>query len=96
MLVAVLLASLAVAAVGPIGFVAFLAPNLGRRLARTSGAGKVAAAAVMGALLILGADIIARRIAEPAELPVGIVTILLGGPYFLWLLARGDRVGTPA
>jgi iron complex transport system permease protein len=96
MLIAVLLASLAVAAVGPIGFVAFLAPNLGRRLARTSGAGKVAAAAVMGALLILAADIIARRIAEPAELPVGIVTILLGGPYFLWLLARGDRVGAPA
>ena len=79
-----------------LGFVAFLAPNLGRRLARTSGAGKVAAGAVMGALLDIGADIIARRIAEPAELPVGIVTILLGGPYFLWLLARSDRVGATA
>ena len=84
---------IAVAATGPIAFVAFLAPNIGRRLARTSGAGKVVAACTVGALLVLAADILARRIVAPAELPVGIVTILLGAPYFLYLLARSDRVG---
>lgn len=96
LLLAVVLASIAVAATGPIAFVAFLAPNIGRRLARTSGAGKVVAACTVGALLVLAADILARRIVAPTELPVGIVTILLGAPYFLYLLARADRVGATA
>ena len=45
---------------------------------------------------MLAADILARRIVAPTELPVGIVTILLGAPYFLYLLARSDRVGATA
>ncbi|MEM1200826.1 MAG: iron chelate uptake ABC transporter family permease subunit, partial [Pseudomonadota bacterium] len=41
-----------------------------------------------GAILLLGADMIARVIVAPAELPIGIVTAVLGGPFFLWLLLR--------
>jgi iron complex transport system permease protein len=96
LVLAVVLASIAVATTGPIAFVAFLAPNIGRRLARTSGAGTIVAACTVGALLVLAADIVARRIVAPTELPVGIVTILLGAPYFLYLLARSDRVGVAA
>jgi iron complex transport system permease protein len=92
-IVAVGLCAFAVAAVGPIAFVAFLAPHIARRLARTSGAGELAASAAIGALLVLAADIVARRAFDPIELPVGIVTVLLGGPYFLWLLFRADRLG---
>ncbi|WP_373508455.1 iron chelate uptake ABC transporter family permease subunit [Thiocapsa sp.] len=42
---------------------------------------------MLGAILLLGADLIARTLVAPAELPIGIVTALLGGPFFLWLLA---------
>ena len=55
-----------------------------------------AASTAIGALLVLGSDIVARRVVEPAELPVGIVTALLGGPYFLALLLRADRVSAAA
>ena len=86
--VAVGLAAVGVAVAGPIAFVAFIAPHLARRLARASGSGLLPASAAIGALLVVGADLVARRVVEPAELPVGIVTVLLGAPFFLWLLVR--------
>lgn len=89
--VAVTLAAVSVAVAGPIGFVAFVAPHLARRLARASGSGILPAAAAIGALLLIGSDILARRILEPSELPVGILTVILGAPYFLWLLSRSQR-----
>lgn len=92
--IAVGLAAVSVTVAGPVGFVAFIAPHLARRLARASGAGVIPAAAALGALLLIAADIVARRIVDPAELPVGILTVLLGAPYFLWLLARADRLGS--
>jgi iron complex transport system permease protein len=94
--VAVGLAAVGVAVAGPIAFVAFIAPHLARRLARASGSGQLPASAAIGALLVVGADLIARRVVEPAELPVGIITVLLGAPFFLWLLVRSDRVGATA
>lgn len=79
------------AAAGPIGFVALIAPQLARRF--TGGPGlPLIPAAFAGAVLVVGADIIARRAFAPIELPVGVVTGVLGAPYFLWLLAR--RGGT--
>lgn len=87
------LAAVSVTVAGPIGFVAFIAPHLARRLARASGSGVLPATAAIGAFLLIGADIIARRIIDPAEIPVGIITVLLGAPYFLWLLARAARSG---
>ena len=78
--VAVALAAVSVAIAGPIG----------------SGSGILPAAAAIGGLLLIGSDILARRILDPSELPVGILTVVLGAPYFLWLLARGPRAGGAA
>jgi iron complex transport system permease protein len=91
--VAVALAALAVAVAGPVGFVAFVAPHIARRLAATSGAGALPASAGVGALLVLASDLSAQRLFAPASLPVGIVTALLGAPYFLYLLQRANRLG---
>ncbi len=96
LLVAVALASLCVAIAGPIAFVAFVAPHMARRLARASGAGLIPATAVIGGLLLLGADTIARALAPMGEMGVGIITIALGAPWFLWLLLRADRLGAAA
>jgi iron complex transport system permease protein len=93
---AVALTTVSVAAAGPIAFVAFIAPHIARRLARTTGSGLLPASAAVGALLVVGADLVARRVLEPVELPVGIVTVLMGGPFFLWLLVRGSAVRSAA
>jgi iron complex transport system permease protein len=50
-------------------------------------------AAAFGALLLVASDLVARRIFAPTELPVGIVTSVLGAPYLLYLLARANRIG---
>lgn len=93
-LVGVALVALAVAAAGPIAFVALAAPQLARRLTRTSGIG-MGTAALMGGLLVLVSDIVAQRLFAPTQLPVGVVTGSLGGAYLIWLLAREWR-RTPA
>jgi iron complex transport system permease protein len=89
---AVGLAAIATASAGPIAFVALVAPQIARRLVRTAGATLVPSALV-GAALVLLADIAARRAFAPTELPVGIVTGIIGAPYLLWLLARANRIG---
>ena len=76
---------------GPIEFVAFVAPPIARRLTRTSLT--IVPAALGGGLLVLLADLIARRAFAPTELPVGVVTGVIGAPYLLWLLARANKVG---
>ena len=83
---AVVIVSVTVAAIGPVGFVAFVAPHIAARLARTQFP-PVALAAMCGASLMAAADLIART-AFPWEVPVGIVTAAVGGPFLLWLLMR--------
>lgn len=90
--VAVALAALAVAAAGPITFVAFVAGPIARRLVNSPGA-CVVPAAFVGALVTVVADLAARRILAPTELPVGIMTAVIGAPYLLWLLMRRARTG---
>jgi iron complex transport system permease protein len=85
------LAAIAVAATGPIGFVAFIAPHIARVLTRASGAAVLPAAALCGALLVLASDLVGRLLLSPTEIPVGIVTSVLGAPFFLWLLYRASR-----
>lgn len=89
LLAAVALAAIATAAVGPIGFVALAAPQLAMRVLRTPGP-PILASGLMGAVLVVGSDVIARTIL-PVELPVGIVTSALGGPFLLYLLVRTNR-----
>jgi iron complex transport system permease protein len=50
-------------------------------------------AALAGVVLLLASDLVGRRLFAPTELPVGIITGIIGGPYLLWLLARANRVG---
>lgn len=86
---AVIVASAATAVAGPIGFVAFVAPQIAHRLTRGAGAGPFTGGLV-GAVLVLGADLIGRELL-PVNMPVGLVTALLGAPFLLWLLLRGGR-----
>lgn len=86
------LAAIATASAGPIAFVALVAPQIARRLAHAAGATLVPSALV-GAALVLLADLAARRAFAPTELPVGVVTGIIGAPYLLWLLARANRIG---
>ncbi|GAA1774476.1 FecCD family ABC transporter permease [Streptomonospora arabica] len=90
--VAVALAAMATAAAGPIGFVALVAPQIVRRLLPGRGA-LLAPAAAVGALLVVAADLAARLPFTPVELPVGVMTGVLGAPVLLYLLARANRIG---
>ncbi|WP_415975222.1 FecCD family ABC transporter permease [Rhodococcus sp. 077-4] len=89
LLAAVALAAIATAAAGPIGFVALAAPQIALRILRTPGP-PIIASALLGGLLVVASDLIARTIL-PVELPVGIVTSALGGPFLLYLLVRSNR-----
>jgi iron complex transport system permease protein len=92
LVVGVALAAIATAAAGPIGFLALVAPQIARRLVHARTVALLPSAAV-GALLLSAADLVGRRVVAPTELPVGIVTALLGAPYLLVLLARAHRIG---
>ncbi|MFV2100921.1 FecCD family ABC transporter permease [Micromonospora sp. LOL_024] len=88
---AVLLVALAAAAAGPVSFVALTAPHLARRLTRAPGV-NLLPAAMIGALIIVLADQVALRVL-PGQLPVGVVTGVIGGGYLAWLLATERRAG---
>jgi iron complex transport system permease protein len=82
-----------VAAAGVIGFVGLVVPHLVRLAIGADHRTLIPASALLGASLILAADLVARTVVAPAELPIGIVTSILGAPFFLWLLLRGRGVG---
>jgi iron complex transport system permease protein len=86
----VVLAATATGAAGPIGFVALTAPQLARRLTRTPQL-PLLGSALTGAVVLVGADLVARTLLPPLEIPVGALTSLVGGPYLLWLLGRGGE-----
>ncbi|MEU0152010.1 FecCD family ABC transporter permease [Micromonospora fulviviridis] len=88
---AVLLVSVAAAAAGPVSFLALTAPHLARRLTRAPGP-NLLPAAIVGAALLLAADQLAQHAVAGRQLPVGVVTGVLGGGYLAWLLA-GERGG---
>lgn len=89
----VALAAVATASAGPVTFVALVAPQIARRLVGGRSLALLPAAAC-GALLLTASDLVARRIVAPTELPVGVVTAVLGAPYLLYLLARSNRIGS--
>lgn len=94
--ISIALVSAIVSVAGPIGFVALLAPHITRYLLRSSDARLVMpVAALVGAVLLTGADLIARTLLSPLELPVGIFTVIMGAPLMFVLLRRGlAREGT--
>ncbi len=83
-----LLAGVLVAACGVIGFVALVAPHVVRLVCGPDHRIVIPGAALLGATLLLAADLLARVVVAPAELPIGIVTALIGAPFFLWLLVH--------
>lgn len=93
LLLGVLLTAVAVAAAGPIAFVAFLAGPIARSLHR--GRTSLLGAALVGALIVLAADYVGDYLLADINYPVGVVTGALGAPFLLWLLATG-RTGRRA
>ncbi|MFD4789217.1 FecCD family ABC transporter permease [Streptomyces sp. NPDC058459] len=89
---AVLLTAAATAAAGPVGFVALTAPQLARRLTRSPGPNLVPSLC-MGAALLVTADWVCQRLFGADQLPVGVVTGVVGGAYLLWLLVSERRAG---
>ena len=88
LVIAVLLASACVSVAGSIIFVALISPHIARRLVGSRHALLLPAAAAIGAFTVLVADAIGRGADPPIELPAGMVTAIIGGPYFIYLLMR--------
>ena len=90
MLLGVTLTAAATAVAGPISFVALAAPQIARRLS-ASQRGVLPTAALTGAALLLAADLLAQHLFTPYQLPVGLITVSLGGLYLIALLIRESR-----
>lgn len=86
--ISVSLASISVAVAGAVGFVGLVAPHITRRLVGPSHEGLIPASAFVGGVLVMFADYISRVVIAPSELPVGLVTAMIGAPYFVYLLYR--------
>ncbi|MCY4164356.1 MAG: iron ABC transporter permease [bacterium] len=85
------LAATVVAVVGPLGFVALLVPHVARALAGAFSGGVLLLTALLGAVMLLSADLVAQRLFAPTVLPAGVVTAAMGGPYLLFVLRRFNR-----
>ena len=90
LILGVALTAAVTAVAGPIAFVALAAPQLARRLTQSAGI-RLVSAALMGAFLLAASDLAAQRMFAPIQLPVGVVTVCIGGIYLVWLLAREAR-----
>ncbi|QAX81943.1 FecCD family ABC transporter permease [Candidatus Pseudomonas adelgestsugas] len=88
MVCAVVLTSVGVGVIGPIGFISLVAPHIARQLVGGHHQYLMPAAMLIGALLLVLADTLGRTLIAPSEIPAGIFTVVIGAPYFLWLLAR--------
>ncbi|MFF1958131.1 FecCD family ABC transporter permease [Streptomyces sp. NPDC058220] len=91
-LLGVVLASVATGAAGPVDFVALLAPQIARRMTRTAQI-PLLCSALLGAVIVVLGDLLARKLLSPTELPVGVLTAAVGAPYLIWLIIRGRTAG---
>jgi iron complex transport system permease protein len=78
----------AVSVGGPVGFIGIIVPHLVRLLVGSDHRIVLPASALFGAAFLIACDVVARTAMSPLELPVGVITALIGGPFFLWLLVR--------
>ncbi|EOK7060888.1 FecCD family ABC transporter permease [Escherichia coli] len=92
LLVSSLLVGAAVSVSGIIGFIGLVIPHLIRMTTGANHRWLIPCSALAGACLLLMADTLARTLVQPAEMPVGLLTSLLGGPYFMWLILRNRRI----
>ncbi|MGH3354324.1 MAG: iron chelate uptake ABC transporter family permease subunit, partial [Nocardioidaceae bacterium] len=91
--VSALLTASAVSAVGVVGFVGLVAPHIARALVGSPHTRVLPVAALVGVVVVIVADTIGRTVIAPAQLPAGLLTALLGTPYFVWLLWRSRTEG---
>ena len=91
LLASVALAASAVATAGSVGFVAFIAPHIARGLVGPNHGGLLPVAAMTGGAIVVLSDLIGRTAFAPIEIPCGIVTSVVGAPYFLYLLYQSSR-----
>ncbi|MYS11127.1 iron chelate uptake ABC transporter family permease subunit, partial [Streptomyces sp. SID6041] len=91
LVLAVLLTATAVAAAGTIGFVGLVAPHAARALVGRPHARVVPVSVLLGAVLVCAADLVGRTVIAPAQLGAGLMTAVIGTPYFLYLLVRSRR-----
>lgn len=91
LLVSVALAAAAVATAGTIGFVGLMAPHLARQLVGPAHEGLLPTAALTGGAMVVLADLLGRSLFAPTELPCGVITAIVGAPYFLYLLSRSQK-----
>jgi iron complex transport system permease protein len=80
--------SAAVSLAGPIGFIGIVVPHLVRLMVGVDHRIVLPASALFGAAFLVACDLLARTLLAPVEIPVGVVTAMIGGPFFLWLLVR--------
>ena len=92
LIAASLIAAAAVSMAGIIGFVGLIVPHMIRLIVGSDYRLLLPLAAIFGATFVVFTDIIARTIIEPQEIPVGIVTAMVGGPFFIWLLSSQKRI----
>jgi iron complex transport system permease protein len=78
----------AVSVGGPVGFIGIVVPHLVRLIVGPDHRLVLPASALFGAAFLVACDVVARTVMSPIELPVGVITALIGGPFFLWLLVR--------
>lgn len=89
--VAVFLAGISVSVVGIIGFVGLIVPHIARLLIGSNYKFMLPFSMILGGIVMVFADLVARTIAAPVELPVGIIMAVVGGPFFLYLLRKGEK-----
>jgi len=73
---------------GPVGFIGIIVPHMVRLMVGSDHRVVLPASALFGAAFLVGCDVLSRSVMSPMELPVGILTAMIGGPFFLWLLLR--------
>ncbi len=86
------LTGISISTVGLIGFIGLIIPHVARLLTGSDYKILIPLSALLGALLLVSADCIARTAFSPTEIPVGVVMSIIGGPFFIWLLRRGRRL----
>ncbi len=91
LIVSTALAGVAVSFAGGVGFVGLMAPHIARRLVGSSYGALIPISALIGGILVMGADLIGRTVFLPLEVPAGVFTATIGAPYFIYLLFRSKR-----
>ena len=92
MLTSAALVGVSVAVAGPVAFLGLLVPNAVRIWCGITNAAALVYSALLGACLVLGADLLGRTLFAPSEIPYGLITAMLGSPYLLFLLLRRRKI----